>query len=316
MIDRAIRNLAFAWQRESRPAIVVEVDRTQGSAPRERGARMLVAADEAIGTIGGGHLELKAIAEARSLLARGLCEREERHFALGPSLGQCCGGAVTLAFAPLDDHALERWPAAAPLFHLQLHGAGHVGRAIASGLALLDVKVDWFDPRDEEFPPTTTLGSPWPARIRRIAVDTIEAEVRHAPPGAFFLVLTHEHALDLRIVEAILRRDDFAFCGLIGSETKRAKFVRRLEERGIAAESIARLACPIGIVGIDGKEPEVIAAGVIAQLLLEHSRALRTIGADDDTTLPALPLDRPAAADRGDGARVLAAPGPLRRPRG
>ena len=101
-------------------------------------------------------------------------------------------------------------------------------------LATLDVEVDWFDQRDEEFPATTTLGSPWPARIRRISVDTIEAEVRHAPPGAFFLVLTHEHALDLRIVEAILRRGDFAFCGLIGSKTKRAKFVHRLEERGVA----------------------------------------------------------------------------------
>ena len=123
--------------------------------------------------------------------------------------------------------------------------------------------------------------------------------MRHAPPGAFFLVLTHEHALDLRIVEAILRRGDFAFCGLIGSKTKRAKFVHRLEERGVAAERIARLTCPIGVAGIDGKEPEVIAAGVIAQLLLEHSRALRTIDADDDeTTLPAAPGDRPAAAGR------------------
>ena len=108
--------------------------------------------------------------------------------------------------------------------------------------------------------------------------------MRHAPPGAFFLVLTHEHALDLRIVEAILRRGDFAFCGLIGSKTKRAKFVHRLEERGIATESIARLTCPIGVANIDGKEPEVIAAGVIAQLLVEHGRALRTIGADDETT--------------------------------
>jgi len=313
VIDRAVRDLAVAWQREGRAAVVVEVVRTQGSAPREHGARMLVSADETVGTIGGGHLELKAIAAARLLLAGGRCDREERHFALGPSLGQCCGGAVTLAFAPLDAEALARWPGGEPLFHLQLHGAGHVGRAIASGLALLDVEVDWFDPRDEEFPPTTTLGSPWPARIRPVAVDTIEAEVRHAPPGAFFLVLTHEHALDLRIVEAILRRGDFAFCGLIGSKTKRARFVHRLEERGVAAERIARLTCPIGIAGIAGKEPEVIAAGVIAQLLLEHSRALRTIGADDDATLCAPPGDRPAAAERGDGARLLAAPGPLRR---
>ena len=315
MIDRAVRDLAGAWLREGRAAVVVEVVRTQGSAPRERGTRMLVTGGETVGTIGGGHLELKAIAAARSLLAGGRREREERHFALGPSLGQCCGGAVTLAFAPLAAEALARWPEAAPLFHLQLHGAGHVGRAIASALAALDVEVDWFDPRDEEFPATTTLGSPWPARIRRIAVDTIEAEVRHAPPGAFFLVLTHEHALDLRIVEAVLRRGDFAFCGLIGSKSKRAKFVHRLEERGLSPATIARMTCPIGIDGIAGKQPEVIAAGVVAQLLVEHGRVLQTMGADDETLSPA-PGDRPAPADGGDGARVLAASGPLRRPRG
>jgi len=317
MIDRAVRDLAVAWQREGRAAVVVEVVRTQGSAPRERGTRMLVCEGDIVGTIGGGHLELKAIAAARAMLERSQSTPHEQHFALGPSLGQCCGGAVTMRFAPLDAAALEHWPAAAPLFHLQLHGAGHVGRAIASGLAALDVEVDWFDERDEEFPATTSLGSPWPARIRRVSVDTIEAEVRHAPPGAFFLVLTHEHALDLRIVEAILRRGDFAFCGLIGSKTKRAKFVHRLQERGVAPEAIACLVCPIGIDGIAGKEPEVIAAGVIAQLLIEHGRALRTIGSDDETTRSAAPGDRPAAAaaadDGGDGARILAAARPLQR---
>ena len=317
MIDRAVRQVAVAWQGEGRAAVVVEVLRTRGSAPRERGTRMLVSAGNTVGTIGGGHLELKTIAAARAMLERGERRVQEQHFALGPSLGQCCGGAVTIGLAPLDGDALARWPESTPLFHLQLHGAGHVGRAIATALAALDVEVDWFDERDEEFPATTNLGSPWPARIRRVSVDTIEVEVRHAPPGAFYLVLTHEHALDLRIVEAILGRGDFAFCGLIGSKTKRAKFVHRLQARGIGGERIARLACPIGIDGIAGKAPEVIAAGVIAQLLLEHSRALRTIGADDQKAPSAAPGDRPAAAaGDGAGARVLAPAGPLRRPRG
>ncbi len=307
------RTTAAQWLATGRAGVVVEVVATRGSAPRDSGTRMLVAADATTGTIGGGHLELKAIAAARGRLERGEGMPHERHFALGPSLGQCCGGAVTLRFAPLDAAALARWPAAAPLFHLQLHGAGHVGRAIATALAALEAEVDWFDERDEEFPATTNLGSAWPARIRRVSADTIEAEVRHAPPGAFFLVLTHEHALDLRIVEAILRRGDFAFCGLIGSKTKRASFSRRLAERGIAAATIARLTCPIGLEGIAGKEPEVIAAGVVAQLLLEHSRAL-TIGSDETTPSPG---ERPAAVrDRGERARVLAAARPLqRRPR-
>jgi len=314
-VNCRVEAVARAWISTRTPAIVVEVAGTRGSVPREAGARMLVGAFDTAGTIGGGHLELKAIVSARAMLAGDAGSRREQSFALGPSLGQCCGGAVTLSFAPLDAEALARWPARAPLFHLQLHGAGHVGRAIATALAMLDVEVDWLDQRDEEFPATTLLGSPWPERIRRISVDTIEAEVRHASPGAFFLVLTHEHALDLRIVEAILRRGDFAFCGLIGSRTKRAKFARQLEERGLAPATIARLACPIGVEGIEGKEPEVIAAGVIAQLLLVRSQAMRTIGADDKTTLAPASGDRPAAG-RGNGARVLAASGPLRRTRG
>jgi xanthine dehydrogenase accessory factor len=228
---------------------------------------MLVASEETLGTIGGGHLELKAITAARAMLARGSIDRCEQSFALGPTLGQCCGGAVTLALAPLGAEALARWPTAEPLFHLQLHGAGHVGRAIATLLATLDCDVDWVDQRDDGFPETTALGSPWPAHIRRTSADTIEREVAHAPAQAFYLVLTHEHALDLRIVEAILRRGDFAFCGLIGSRTKRASFVRRLEARGVAADAIARLTCPIGIASVTGKDPAVIAAAVVAQLL-------------------------------------------------
>jgi xanthine dehydrogenase accessory factor len=228
---------------------------------------MLVASEVTLGTIGGGHLELNAIAAARAMLARGSFDRSEQSFALGPSLGQCCGGALTLAFAPLDAAALARWPTAEPLFRLQLHGAGHVGRAIATLLATLDCDVDWYDQRDDGFPSATALGSPWPAHIRRTSADTIEREVAHARPQAFYLVLSHEHALDLRIVEAILRRGDFAFCGLIGSRTKRASFVRRLAAHGVSADAIARLTCPIGIASVTGKEPAVIAAAVVAQLL-------------------------------------------------
>ena len=290
----SLRMTGQAWHAVKRPAIVVEVVEARGSVPRGAGTRMLVSAHEAAGTIGGGHLELKAITAARAMLDRGDRSAHEQHFALGPSLGQCCGGAVTLGFSPLDADALERWPAADALFYLQLHGAGHVGRAIATLLAALDCRVDWFDERDEEFPAATTLGSPWPAHIRRASVDAVEAEVRHAPAGAFYLVLTHEHALDLRITEAILRRGDFAFCGLIGSKTKRAKFVRRFAERGIPPATIARLTCPIGLPGIAGKQPEVIAAAVVAQLLLERSRRLLPTMPSHEST--AAPHDRTAAA--------------------
>jgi xanthine dehydrogenase accessory factor len=272
VIGSLLRDTAAAWLAAGGAAVVVEVVESRGSVPRGIGTRMLVAAGQTAGTIGGGHLELKAIHAARAMLARGDAAPRQERFALGPSLGQCCGGAVRIALAPLDAVVLAGWPAVPPLFHLQLHGAGHVGRAIATLLATLDARIDWFDQRDEEFPATTNLGSPWPVHIRRVHADTIENEVRGAPAGAHYLVLTHEHALDERVTEAVLRRGDFAYLGLIGSKTKRARFVRRFEERGIAASVIERMTCPIGVPGIEGHAPEVIAAAVVAQLLQAATR--------------------------------------------
>ena len=269
-----LRNTAVHWLSSGQPAIVVEVLDARGSVPRGSGTRMLVGSTQLAGTIGGGHLELKAIQQARALLSGQGRTPLSVHFPLGPALGQCCGGAVTLGFALLDAATLAAWPQTAPRFHLQLYGAGHVGRAIAQALAPLHCVVDWIDEREEEFPATfSPHGGPWPAHIRKVCVDTVEAEVAAAPPGAFYLVLTHQHDLDLRISEAILRRGDFGFFGLIGSKTKKNRFIHRFEQRGIAAESIARMACPIGVGGIDGKEPEVIAVAVAAQLLQVSSTA-------------------------------------------
>lgn len=264
----SLRALAGSWLASRQRGVVVEVVEARGSAPREAGTRMLVSLRDTAGTVGGGHLELKAIGRAREMLQAGTLTPQREHFPLGPALGQCCGGAVTLAYAPLDADALARWPVAPPRFHLQLYGAGHVGRAIARALAPLNVHVDWIDERDEEFPAEFfEHGGPWPDHVRKVCVDAVEAEVRSAPSGAFYLVLTHQHDLDLRISEAILKRADFGFFGLIGSKTKRQRFIHRFEQRGIAPEAIARMTCPIGVPGIDGKEPEVIAASVIAQLL-------------------------------------------------
>ena len=256
-----LRDSAERWCAAGRPAVVVEVAGHQGSVPRETGTRMLVTADEVLGTIGGGHLELKAIDQARALLA-GRSRVAEQHFPLGPALGQCCGGAVTLRYEPLAAEALSRWPRPAPLFALQLYGAGHVGRAIANLLAGIDCRVQWIDEREAEFPPQAL-----PPHIERVCVEPVEAEVAVAPPGAFYLVLTHSHDLDLAITGEILKRRDFGFLGLIGSKTKRARFLHRFEARGVAPELLERITCPIGVPGITGKEPEVIAVAVVAQLL-------------------------------------------------
>ncbi|HEX6361523.1 MAG TPA: xanthine dehydrogenase accessory protein XdhC [Albitalea sp.] len=266
-MERAVRDTALQWLAAGPAAVVVEVRAARGSAPREAGTRMLVAADATVGTIGGGHLEWIAIGTAREMLRTGATAPREAHYALGPSLGQCCGGTVDLRCERLAADTLARWPRTPPRLHLQLYGAGHVGRAIAALLATLDVEVDWIDEREAAFPEALAPGAPWPAHIRRVGVDAVEGEVRHAPPGAHYLVLTHSHELDLRIVEAVLRRGDFAFLGLIGSQTKRARFAHRLAARGIAPGALERLTCPIGVPGIAGKAPAVIAVAAVAQLL-------------------------------------------------
>jgi xanthine dehydrogenase accessory factor len=269
MNEAALRRAAADWLAQDRPAVLVQVAEARGSVPRGDGTRMLVAADAVLGTIGGGHLEWQAVAAARRWLAEGLPNGTgddalpiRQAIALGPTLGQCCGGTLVLDYRRFDAQALAAWPEPAPLFTLQIYGAGHVGRAIVRLLEGIDCRVQWIDEREAEFPP-----KPSAAHIERLCVEPVEAEVPLAPPGAFYLVLTHSHELDQRITEAILKRGDFAYLGLIGSATKRARFLHRFEQRGIPAEVLDRMTCPIGVPGIEGKQPEVIAIAVVGQLL-------------------------------------------------
>ncbi len=266
----ALRALAIERLAQAAVSVVVEVVDTRGSVPREAGTRMLVWTDGCAGTIGGGHLEWQAIAKARAALKDPSQWPQDEEIALGASLGQCCGGAVTLRYRRLADAALADWAIEEVATVVQLYGAGHVGRAIAHLLGTLEVRVQWIDERDDEFP-----AEPSPANIERVCVEPVEAEVAIAPAGCFYLVLTHQHDLDLRIVEAILRRGDSAWLGLIGSTTKRRRFEMQLKQRGVADDAIARITCPIGIAGIGGKEPATIAVAVVAQLLqaIERERA-------------------------------------------
>lgn len=265
--DAATARTALA---SGQPTLLVEVVAARGSVPRGVGTRMLVGAEGVRGTIGGGHLEWQVRQRAQALLAPGGAPAAgwplDWPVALGPSLGQCCGGALTLRFSPLDATAVDVWVDPPPRLRLQLHGAGHVGRAIVRLLADLPCEVLWVDERDKEFP-----SEPPPPHIARLVSEQAEAEVALGRPGDAYLVLTHRHDLDLRIVEAILRRGDFGFCGLIGSATKRARFEHRLRERGIPASTLSRLTSPIGLPGLTGKEPSVIALSVVAVSLKKTS---------------------------------------------
>ena len=247
----ALAELASA----GRPAVLVTVLRAEGSTPREAGAKMVVWDAGFEGTIGGGHLELEALAEARKVLAA--AERGEvgsptvREFALGPSLGQCCGGRAAVLFEAI---AAVRW-------NVALFGAGHVGKALVKLLGDLPCAVTWIDARESEFPEAL------PRNVRRVVTDASEDEVRALPPGADVLVMTHSHQLDLEIVEAVMKRGDHRYLGLIGSRTKRARFEQRLVAHGRSPADLARLTCPIGLPGVGGKDPAEIAIAVAAQLL-------------------------------------------------
>lgn len=167
----------------------------------------------------------------------------------------------------------HRWlvdPCLAPRAHLYLFGAGHVGAALVRVLADLPCCVTWIDQRDDLFP------AQLPANVQVEVTDTPLASVGAAAPGSHFLVMTHSHALDQDLVEAILRRGDAGWLGLIGSHSKRSQFERRLRARGIGEQQLAGIACPIGVPGIRGKQPAVIAVAVAAQLLQIWEAARQT----------------------------------------
>ena len=271
--------------------ILAEVSATRGSAPREAGAWMLIAAEAVAGTIGGGQLEYIAIDRARILLKRGLAA-ETMEVPLGPAIGQCCGGHVRLTLTPVDswtrrmlEARMEDEEDARP--EVLVFGAGHVGRALAAALTLLPVRARLIDSRVAELalaaPGVPTTLSPLP-----------EAEVAAARPGSAFVVLTHDHALDFLILREVLARGDAAYAGMIGSRTKRVSFERWLARTGGAAEDTRALVCPIGSAGRPDKRPEVIAAFVATEIL----GALLPLGGAPRAQGPA---SRPAAKAKSHG---------------
>ncbi|OYU13793.1 MAG: xanthine dehydrogenase accessory protein XdhC [Comamonadaceae bacterium PBBC1] len=251
---------------DEEPGVRVSVAATQGSVPRGPGTHMLVFAQGEAGTIGGGHLEFQALAHARRLLA-GQTEQMTLRQVLGPSLGQCCGGVVALVFERVGgaDVARLRTLLMPPRTPVALFGGGHVGKALVQALAPLPFAVRWVDSRDEIFPTDVPDG------VDCEHSNPVQAAVADLAAGSRVLIMSFSHAEDLDIVVACLKRlrahNDLPFVGLIGSATKWATFRHRLQERGFSAEEIARITCPIGVPGITGKEPEVIAVAVAAQLL-------------------------------------------------
>ena len=233
---------------------LVVVTGTRGSAPREAGARMIVAGGRLHwGTIGGGRLEQLALEHASRLLAEPRRRVESQTYPLAEKTGQCCGGEVTLFY--------ETFPWTRR--RVVVFGAGHVAQALAGLQPYLGAEVLLIDSRSEdELQPPLALERSFEV----LFIDAPEAEVERLDPESLLLVMTHSHALDLEILVAALGRDAFPYIGLIGSERKWARFQKRLEQRGFGAQQIARITCPIGSARTS-KEPRAIAVSAAAELL-------------------------------------------------
>jgi len=298
------QELARALAIHNKVARVVVAD-VRGSAPREVGASMLVWKTEKglkqSGTIGGGALEYEAAAMAFD--RHGVT----RH-PLGPSLGQCCGGSVTLlteqftqapkgnvfARGPGDmplavrkllaearsqgtrlaPQLIDGWmiePFAAPQTPLWIYGAGHVGRALVATLSPLpEFDITWVDTGMNRFPDSVAKG------VTVVPAADPCMAARHAPDDAQHLILTFSHQIDLDLCHTILQQP-FAFCGLIGSDTKWARFRNRLANLGHSDAQILRICCPIGQKSL-GKHPQAIAIGVAAALLSSAGTTAATRG--------------------------------------
>lgn len=285
------------WRAQARaalqqgPAALVTILATEGSAPRGPGARMVVTETGLTGTIGGGALEHQAAEQARAILAHPPGSWRVQDYPLGPLLGQCCGGRVRLLVERLGDvpeadgpfqvqvgDTLRRVPTEARPIALSardpkpeagdsfvepddsdrlpvlLFGAGHVGKAIAARAQGLPLHLGWYDSRPE------AAETPGVALADEEAMTACAGSAGH---DTAVVILTHDHGLDYRLTAAALA-SPACYVGLIGSETKRARFLSRLEKDGI---DHGRLTCPIGLPGLKGKEPEVIAIATLAQLL-------------------------------------------------
>ena len=238
-------------EQRGEPYALVTVLGVTGSVPREPATKMVITGEHCYDTIGGGHLEHRICQQARERLAKGLYQSELAHFPLGASLGQCCGGSVSVL--------LETHPGSQQ--QLVIFGAGHVARALVTILAELPWRVTWVDPRPEQFP----AGPPANVRIHHTGDPAGDAPELCNQQQV--LIVTHNHHLDFELCRALLTAGTPAGIGLIGSATKAERFRQRLAHRGFSDTDIARIRCPVGRSDVPGKRPMEVAVSIMAELL-------------------------------------------------
>lgn len=239
--------------------VLLTVMGIRGSSPRDTGTKMVVSADKTFDTIGGGALEYQSIEIARELLKSNKSQQLTESFNLGKDLKQCCGGVVSVFF--------EVFPASD--FIVNIFGAGHIGQALVKILTEVDCKVNLFDSRPK------LLDDIQENNIKTIHLEQPEIAVESCSANSYFLVMTHDHALDQQLCEAILARGDSVYCGVIGSRTKGLKFRQRLLKKGFSQNELKHLSCPMGLVDLKTKKPMEIAVSVMAECLVLREKHLQ-----------------------------------------
>ncbi|MEM7519520.1 MAG: xanthine dehydrogenase accessory protein XdhC [Pseudomonadota bacterium] len=243
--------------------ICAQLSRVRGSSPREEGAQMLIARTALWGSVGGGQLEHMVIDRARAMMAAR--ETQARmDVPLGPEIDQCCGGRVTVElYAPTPGQRTaliaEAVADIAARPHVYVFGAGHVGRALCNLLQFMPVKTVLVDARAHELAQCN-------AAVARDHTVLPESVIRNAPAGSAALILTHAHAQDFLIASEALAAGYFAYVGMIGSRTKRAKFLSWCRAADPAVDSAA-LICPMAPTASTDKRPEVIASFIVAEVM-------------------------------------------------
>ncbi|MBU2978926.1 xanthine dehydrogenase accessory protein XdhC [Alteromonas sp. C1M14] len=231
---------------------LVTVLSAAGSTPRELGAKMVITGDSQFDTIGGGHLEFEAVHKAREFLVQGKEHQHVESYPLASRLGQCCGGAVKLLFEVKVLHCQT----------VAIFGAGHVAQALIPILAQLPLQIKWIDSRSEAF-----AGVNVPSHVTTLHDEQPEGELLELADNSMILVLTHDHQLDYRIVEAALKRATFPYVGMIGSDTKAKRFMTKLQHRGFTENQLNSFVSPVGELSIPGKLPMEVAVSISAQII-------------------------------------------------
>ncbi len=247
--------------------ILAKIIDTKGSVPREKNVFMVISSENQFGTIGGGEFEFRVTKESLKLLQLKDKYNDTFQYSLGPSLGQCCGGYIKVELIKFDNglKLLEKFDLKNEIINqnqnLYIFGAGHVSNALTNKLDGVGFNIFVIDSREEYLKKIKYQYA------NKVLAKNPEIIIQNSPSESYFIVLTHSHKLDFDICSNILKKNNFNFFGLIGSQTKKIKFRKRLKDSGFKENLINKMECPIGIDSINGKEPDVIAISIIARLL-------------------------------------------------